>query len=48
MAQHWLETAAARDMPLERVLRMSEDQAYAWFYRARWVSRCAKFADSSH
>lgn len=36
MAQHWLETPAARDLPLDRVLRMSEDQAYSWFYRARW------------
>lgn len=36
MAQHWLETPAARDLPLTSVLRMSEDQAYAWFYRARW------------
>ena len=36
MAQHWLKSAAARDLPLASVMRMSEDQAYRWFYRARW------------
>ena len=36
MAEHWLRTAAARDLPLASVMRMSEDRAYTWFYRARW------------
>jgi transposase-like protein len=36
MAEHWLRTAAARDLPLAKVLSMSEEQAYRWFYRARW------------
>lgn len=36
MAQHWLKSAAARDLPLSKVLRLSEGQAYKWFYRARW------------
>lgn len=36
MAQHFLRSAAARTLPLVRVLRMSEDQAYRWFCRARW------------
>ena len=36
MAQHWLRSPNARDLPLSAVLRMSEDEAYAWFYRARW------------
>jgi Rrf2 family transcriptional regulator, nitric oxide-sensitive transcriptional repressor len=36
MAEHWLRTAAARDLPLAKVLSMSEEQAYCWLYRARW------------
>lgn len=36
MAEHWLRSPAARDLPLENVMRMTEDQAYRWFYRARW------------
>ena len=36
MAEHWLRTPAARDLPLASVMRLSEDQAYRWFYRARW------------
>lgn len=38
MAEHWLKSPQARDLPLSKVLRMSEDQAYRWFYRARWGS----------
>ena len=36
MAQHFLKSPAARDLTLAQVLRVSEDQAYRWFYRARW------------
>jgi Transposase zinc-ribbon domain/Glycosyl hydrolases family 15 len=36
MAQHHLLTKAARDLPLEKILRMREDTAFAWFCRARW------------
>ncbi len=36
MAQHWLKSAAARDLPLSTVQRITEPQAYVWFYRARW------------
>ena len=36
MAQHFLKSAAARPLPLARILRMTEDQAYGWFKRARW------------
>jgi transposase-like protein len=36
MAQHWLKSPAARDLPLDKVHRMTEVQAYKWFYRARW------------
>ena len=36
MAEHWLRSPEARDLPLASVMRMSEDQAYKWFYRARW------------
>ncbi len=36
MAQHWLKSAKARDLSLSKVLRLSEEQAYRWFYRARW------------
>jgi transposase-like protein len=36
MAQHWLKSPAARDLPLSKVHRMTEAQAYRWFYQARW------------
>jgi transposase-like protein len=36
MAEHWLKSAAAADLPLSKVFKMSEEQAYRWFYRARW------------
>lgn len=36
MPQHFLRSAAARPLPLATVMRMSEDQAYRWFCRARW------------
>ncbi|WP_424140206.1 IS1595 family transposase [Roseomonas chloroacetimidivorans] len=36
MAQHFLRSPAARDLTLQQVLNMREDQAYRWFYRARW------------
>jgi transposase-like protein len=34
--QHFLLSAAARDMPLQRVFGMKEQTAYNWFRRARW------------
>jgi transposase-like protein len=36
VAQHWLKSPQARDLPLGDVSRMSEDDSYLWFYRARW------------
>ena len=36
MPKHWLLSAAARSLSLASVLRMSEDRACRWFYRARW------------
>jgi len=36
MAQHFLLTKAARDLPLPRILRMGEEAAYRLFMRARW------------
>jgi hypothetical protein len=36
MAQHFLRRAESRKLPLAKVLRMTEEQAYRWFRRARW------------
>ena len=36
MAQHFLKSPQARDLALGDVSRMLEDDAYLWFYRARW------------
>ena len=36
MAQHFLKSPQARDLTLGDVARMSEHDAYMWFYRARW------------
>ena len=39
-AEPWPSTGSsppsARDLPLASVMRMTEDRAYQWFYRARW------------
>lgn len=36
MANHFLKTKAARELPLAKILRMHEDTAYGWFCRGRW------------
>ena len=36
MSEHFLLTRFARDLPVTKVIRMSEDAAYNWFRRARW------------
>lgn len=36
MSEHFLLSRLARDLPVTKVIRMSEDAAYNWFRRARW------------
>jgi transposase-like protein len=36
MSEHFLLSRLARDLPVIKVIRMSEDAAYTWFRRARW------------
>ncbi len=36
MAQHFLNSPMARDVVSGDVSRLSEVEAYEWFYRARW------------
>jgi len=36
MGQHFLLSKDARDLPLQKVMRMTEPGAYRWFKRARW------------
>lgn len=48
MGVHFLLSAAARTLPLERVARMSEDDAWWWFRRARWPQSRGKIPWCAH
>ncbi len=39
MAQHFLLSAQARTLSLAKVMRLSEEEAYATFKRIRWAQR---------
>ena len=45
---HFLLDHAARTLPLARAAAMSEDQAWAWFRRARWPQSRGKVAWCAH
>lgn len=48
MGAHFLLTAKARTLPLERVARMSEEDAWWWFRRARWPRSGGKIPFCAH